>query len=460
MIKKSQLVTLVLATIIAFSFAEVNAQEPMVFNLEQAITYAQDNHPDIKLKKLQIEDAKERVKETASIGLPQVNAGLEYQYFIEKPRQVAPDFLTPAVYGVLFAEDLVQPFPLDVGTQEFTFAQTHNLTPSINLSSLIFDGSYIVGLRAARSYGDLVQKDLNIAITTVRKNVIDGYLPLLILDENLRNLDLNISNLDMLLKETQAVYNEGFAELLDVERLQLSLSNLKSEKDNLDRQRAVALNALKIQMGFPMDKAIEIADSIEGVLEGSRGDELLASTANVESRPEVDYLNSTLELNELNIQLNKAAYLPTISAFLSYQNTYLGDDFANGTWLPTSVLGANISIPIFAGFGRKAKVARAKIDLEEVKIQRERAIDGFKLELSNAKTNYVNAKKRMEARKENLDLAVRIFDTTKIKYKEGVGSSIEVSTAEQSVYQSQQFYFQAVFELLQAESNLAKALGQ
>jgi len=217
---------------------------------------------------------------------------------------------------------------------------------------------------------------------------------------------------------------------------------------------------LKIQMGFPMDKAIEIADSIEGVLERSKGDELLASTANVESRPEVDYLNSTLELNELNIQLNKAAYLPTVSAFLSYQNTYLGDDFANGTWLPTSVLGANISIPIFAGFGRKAKVARAKIDLEEVKIQRERAIDGFKLELSNAKTNYVNAKKRMEARKENLDLAVRIFDTTKIKYKEGVGSSIEVSTAEQSVYQSQQFYFQAVFELLQAESNLAKALGQ
>jgi outer membrane protein len=460
MIKKNQLVTLVFAILFTFSFADSYAQESMIFNLEQAITYAQDNHPEIKLKKLQIEDAQQRVKETAAIGLPQVNGGLEYQYFIEKPRQIAPDFLTPAVYSILFAEQLVQPFDLAIGNQEFTFAQTHNLTPSINLSSLIFDGSYIVGLRAAKAYGSLVQNDLTIALTTVRKNVIDGYLPLLILDENLKNLGLNINNLETLLKETKAIYEEGFAELLDVERLQLSLSNLKSEKDNLERQRAVALNALKLQMGFPVDKAMEISDSIEAVLARSNGDELLVSTATVESRPEIDYLNTSLALNELNIQLNKAAYLPSISAYVSYQNTYLGDEFSNGTWLPTSVFGANVSIPIFAGFGRKAKVARAKIDLEEVKIQKSIAIDGFKLELDNARTNYINAKKRMESRKENLDLANRIFETTKVKYREGVGSSIEVSTAEQSVYESQQFYYQAVFELLQAEANLAKALGQ
>ncbi len=460
MIKRNQLVNLVFAALIVLFHKPLLAQEAMEFNLEQAITYAQDNHPDIKLKKLQIEDAQQRVKETAAIGLPQVNGGLEYQYFIEKPRQIAPDFLTPAVYGILFQEQLVQPFPLDIGTQEFTFVQSHNLTPSINLSSLIFDGSYIVGLRAAKAYGSLVQQDLSIALSTVRKSVIDGYLPILILDENLTNLDLNIVNLEVLLKETEAIYNEGFAELLDVERLKLSLSNLKSEKDNLERQRVVALNALKIQMGFPMEKELEIADSINEVLERSKGDELLVSSATIESRPEIGYLNTTLDLNELNIKLNKAAYLPSVSAYVSYQNTYLGDDFSNGTWLPTSVFGANISIPIFAGFGRKAKVARAKIDLEEVKIQRERALDGFKLELSNAKTNYINAKKRLESRKENLDLAQRIFETTKIKYREGVGSSIEVSTAEQSVYQSQQYYYQAVFELLQAESNLAKALGQ
>lgn len=460
MIKRNQLVNLVIAASIVLFHKPILAQESMVFNLEQAITYAQDNHPDIKLKRLQIEDAQQRVKETAAVGLPQVNGELEYQYFIEKPRQIAPDFLTPAVYNILFNEGLIQPFPLDIGNQEFTFAQNHNLTPRINLSSLIFDGSYIVGLRASKAYRSLVQKDLNIALSTVRKNVIDGYLPILILDANLKNLDLNILNLEVLLKETQAIYDEGFAELLDVERLKLSLSNLKSEKDNLERQRAVTLNALKMQMGFPMEKEIEISDSINDVLTRSKGDELLASTASVESRPEIEYLNTTLDLNELNIQLNKAAYLPSVSAYVSYQNTYLGDKFSDGTWLPTSVFGANVSIPIFAGFGRKAKVARAKIDLEEVKIQREQALDGFKLELSNAKTNYMNAKKRLESRKENLDLAQRIFDTTKIKYREGVGSSIEVSTAEQSVYQSQQYYYQAVFELLQAESNLAKALGQ
>ncbi len=435
-------------------------QEGKIFTLDQAINYAQDNHPDIQLKKLQIRDAEQQVKETAAIGLPQINGGLEYQYFIEKPRQIAPDFLSPAVYGILFQEGLVQPFPIDVGTQEFTFAQSHNLTPSVTLSSLIFDGSYIVGLRAARSYNSLVQKDLNISFANVRKNVIDAYLPLLIIDENLKNLDLNISNLSQLLEQTEATFKEGFVEKLDVDRLKLSLSNLESERENLIRQRVVALNALKMQMGFPVGSQMDIEGSIEQVLETSKGQQLLASTLSVDNRPEVDYLNTTIELNELNIQRYKAGYLPSLSAYVSYQNTYLGDDFSNGTWLPTSVFGARLNIPIFAGMGRKAQIERAKIDLEEVKVRKEQALEGFTLELSNAKTNFINAQGRLEVRKENLDLAQQIYETTQIKYKEGVGSSIEVSTAEQGLYQSQQYYYQAVFELLRAEADLAKALGQ
>ena len=435
-------------------------QEGKTFTLDQAINYAQDNHPDIQLKKLQIRDAEQQVKETAAIGLPQINGGLEYQYFIEKPRQIAPDFLSPAVYGILFQKGLIQPFPFTVGTQEFTFAQSHNLTPSVSLSSLIFDGSYIVGLRAARSYNSLVQKDLNISFANVRKNVIDAYLPLLIIDENLKNLDLNISNLSQLLEQTEATFKEGFVEKLDVDRLKLSLSNLESERENLIRQRVVALNVLKMQMGFPVDSQMDIEGSIEQVLATSKGQQLLASTLSVDDRPEVDYLNTTIELNELNIQRYKAGYLPSLSAYVSYQNTYLGDDFSNGTWLPTSVFGAKLNIPIFAGMGRKAQIERAKIDLEEVKVRKEQALEGFTLELSNAKTNFINAQARLEVRKDNLDLAKQIYETTQIKYKEGVGSSIEVSTAEQGLYQSQQYYYQSVFELLRAEADLAKAIGQ
>lgn len=459
MIKFYQIGALAIGCLILFATPNLNAQEVTVFNLEQAISYAQDNHPDIKLKKLQIDDAREQVRETAAIGIPQLNGGIEYQYFIQKPQQVASDFLTPAVYAILFAEQVVEPRAIEVSTQQFTFVQSHNLTPSLTLSSLIFDGSYIVGLRAAKEYGSLVQKDLQVSLAQVRKNVIDSYLPILILDENLKNLDNNITNLQALLKETKAIYEEGFAELLDVDRLQLSLSNLISERDNLKRQRTVALNALKIQMGLPIEQSINIDDNIEMVLANSRGAELIASTGDISNRPEMDYLNTSIKLNELNIDRYRAAYLPSLSAFASYQNAYVADDFADGVWIPNTVVGARLNVPLFAGMGRKAKVARARIDLEKVKLQRDLAVDGFKLELSNARTNYMNAEKRLQSRKENLELAERIYETTKIKYKEGVGSSIEVSNAEQSVYQSQQYYYQAIFELLRAESDLAKALG-
>ena len=135
------------------------AQEAL--SLEDAVNYALENNLELKNAQLNVVDANEQIVERRAIGIPQINAGVNYQYFIDIPTQVLPDFLSPSIYGVLFAEGLVEPRELMEGPGvPAQFGTKHNLTASVDLSTLIFDGSYFVGLQAAKAYRTYSQQQL------------------------------------------------------------------------------------------------------------------------------------------------------------------------------------------------------------------------------------------------------------------------------------------------------------
>jgi len=182
---------------------------------------------------------------------------------------------------------------------------------------------------------------------------------------------------------------------------------------------------------------------------------------NYEKRPEVRVLELGINLNQLNVDLNKSGYLPSLAAFGSYQQSAQGNNlFDNPVWVPSAVVGLQLNVPIFDGFEKRAKINRAKLDLEEAMMQKTRLERAINLEVSNARTSYQNAMKRLDTRDKNMKLANRIYETTRIKYKEGVGSSLEISQAEQALYDAQQNYIQARYDLLVAKRALDKALGE
>ena len=439
----------------------VSAQDAQPFSLQEAIEYAKLNHPDVKVKILNIEDAEQQIIENRAIGIPQVNAGMDYQYFVDIPTQILPDFISPTVYAILEAEDLITdpmpPIPQSVPAQ---FGTKHNLSANLNVSALIFDGSYFVGLKAAREYREFTDAELQNTIADVRINVINSYLPILILDETATTIRKNIEKITSVYEETKAYYEEGFVERLDVDRLELSIANLETELEAVEIQRSTATNALKFAMGYPIEGNIELTDDMESVLNNSIGDELAMAKLDYNLRPDYVLANEGIQLNELNIKLQKSSFLPSIGAFGSYQQSLLTNDLSNGEWYPTTVLGLNLNVPIFSGLGKKAKVSRAEIDLQQSIEQLNYLESAISLEVENARSTYLNARKRLENRKKNMDLAERIYNTTQTKYSEGVGSSLEVNQAEQDVYTAQQNYYQAVFDVLTAESALAKALGK
>lgn len=425
-------------------------QEAEKMTLQQAINYALQNSPQINISKNNIEDADQQIRERKSVGLPQLNGDISFNHYLVLPVTILPEE---------FTKDPATGKPNPNISREIKFGVKNNLSAGVSLSMLAFDGSYLVGLKAARLYKDYVQKDYSVKQTEVKNSVIMAYLPALIIDISLQTLDKNINNLKKLNGDVKETFNAGFAEQLDVDRLDLSLSNLQVEKENLLRQKEIAVNYLKFTINYPVDKELIISDDINTLLKEVPADDL-TSAINYNSRPEYAVLNTSQQLNELNIKLYQAGYLPSASIFGNYNYSLQGDNFSDAFLSPVSLVGAKINIPIFDGFGKKAKIARARIQLLNLLEQKkvfERSVD---LEVSNARKSYLNADQRMKTQKKNLELAERIYNTTQVKYKEGTGSSLEITQAEQSLYTSQQNYNQAIYDLINAKANLDKSLGK
>ena len=436
-----------LTLLLAFGLSAQEAAPP-VYSLQNAVDFALLNSNTIRNARVDILDAEQNVRERLSTGLPNINGSLDYTRYLKVP--VLP---LPEAFAAL------NPDPNAPAPDGIAFQRKNNFVGGLSMSSMIFDGSFFVGLRAARASKQYFNLQLEQAERDIRSQVTQQYFPVLLLSTNLEILDSNLSNVQKLLRESKAQYEAGFVEQLDVDRLQLSLNNLQSNRENLVQQRENALRALKFTLNFPDDQELQVADDLEQ-LELDVDAAALAADIPYQQRAEVRLLDETLVLQDLNIELQKAAYLPRLDASAAAQYQYQGDSFSDGFWAPTVLVGVSAFIPIYDGGGRSARLQRARLDKEKVVNQRDDVVRGIALEVRNARGTFNTARQRLEVTRGNLDLARRIYETTQIKYREGVGSSIETVQAEQQLYESQANYLNALYDALVAKEDLYLALGR
>ena len=422
--------------------------ETPIFTLTDAVDFAFENANSIRNARVDILDAEQNIREQLSSGLPQFSAAIDYTRYLKVPVLPLPDGFAPP-----------NPDPNAPVPEGIAFQRKNSFTSGLNFNAMIFDGSFFVGLRAARASRDYFNLQLEDAQRQVRNQVTQSYFPVLLTGTNLDIVERNIQNLEDLLRETEAQYEAGFVEQLDVDRLVLSLNNLRANRNDLEQQRENALRALKFALNYPDDKPLEVSDDLEA-LELEVEEAALTSDVPYQQRSEVRLLDQTLALQDLNVDLQRAAYLPRLSAVASAQYQYQGDNFTDGFWAPTALVGLSASIPIYDFGGRASRLERARLEKEKVVNQRDDLIRSINLEVLNARGTFNSARNRLETTRQNQELAQRIYDTTQIKYREGVGSSIEVVQAEQQLYEAQANYLNALYDTLVAKEDLYIALGR
>lgn len=417
------------------------------YSLDDAIAYALVNHNDVKRNALDRTDADWQVKEYWSTGLPQVNGNIGYQYFFKIPTTIVP----AGSFGPGTPETQLQ------------FGTSNILNAGLSATAQLFDGGFLVGLKAQKAYKELVESQLGQTERDIRVNVTKAYLNVLVLQESQQIIDGNIESIGKTKYETQALYDNGFAEQLDVDRLQLTLHNLEAEQQNLVQIIESTKILLKFQMGYPIYDNISLTDEINA-LEASRPVNMDAELTDwsYTDRVEFGLLDQSIGLSDIQVRAFKAQYLPTLTASIDYIQSLQTDDLfsSDNKWFPTGIAGLNLAIPIYDAKGKKSKIERARIEREELLLQRndlQRVVD---MEIKTAQIGVENARRNLKQRDESSKLAQKIYDTTLIKYKEGVGASLEVNQAEIELLSAQRNYIDALFNYLIARTDFERAIGK
>jgi len=429
------------------------------FTLKQALEYSLLHNLQLDNNQLNIKQTDWQLKEIKSLGLPQVKVSADYQYFIDIPTQFLPDFISPAIYGVLMAEGLI-PYK-NINTDGLTpvqFGQKNNFTVGIQASQLVFSGNYLIGLEALKTIQELSIKQIKRTTKEIKRDVTKAYYTCLIANENKIMLDKNITLLEKSLKETKEYYKNGFVEQLDIERLELSLQSLLAQTENINRQIKLTEDLLKFQMGLDLHTAIILKDSLSQFTTQS-----INFIDQSESRIELEILKTQRYLTELNVKKYKSTKWPTIAALASVSANRPSNIFdyykLKQKFFPTSLIGINVSMPLWDSGTRKAQIQQALIDGLKIDNAMEMMRQGMALEKSKAKTDYDNAMNTINNLKQNIALAQKIYDKTRIKYKEGVGSSIEITQAESKLFETQTSYINAIYQMLIARTDLKNAYG-
>jgi outer membrane protein TolC len=452
------LFTLLSAAIMLSTFAQQG--ETLSLSLEEALSKAKTNNQTLANAQLDIAYAETQVSEIKAQGLPQVNGSAGFTHNLEIATQVLPDFISPSVYGVLFEEGVIAPKDFTIGTFPAQFGVPYTMQAGIGVNQLLFDGTFFLGLKAASEFVNVSRLSASKSEIDVKEAVTKAYYMALISDRNIGQLNKSLDNIKKMKIETQAMYDAGFAEKLDVDRLILSVSNLEININKLQNQAKLAKQLLLNSIGLNVNQELTLTSTLP-TEETTIGN--LAESFNPDNRIEIKLLDQQQRLNELSLKRYKVGYVPSLFGNFNYGgNTFAGEgSFGDlgDEWFPVSSYGVSLNVPIFDGFYKKAKTNQVKIDMQKTENTKKQAVLGMNLQVSQAKTNYINALKTIELQKQSKVLAESIYNTTAIKFKEGIGSSFEMITAESDLTQARTNYLNALYELNVAKIDLNKALG-
>ena len=447
--------------------AQENANQ--TFTLQQCIEYALQNQTAMKNAKLDEEIANARIAEIRGKGLPQLNGSVQ----AVNNNPLRRMFMAASDQNP-FTQSL--PFPIENGSiiaMNNFFQLPSSGEANVSASQLIFNGSYLVGIQATKTYKELAVKGTEMNTIKVIEQIQKAYYSVIISRERMKLFDINIARVDSFHRYTKALYEAGFVEKLDVDRIEVSLNNLLTEKENFNNLFELSKELLKFQMNYPMDKNLEVAGSVADI---EHNINFVIDKTITNKRIEISLLETQIKLQKLDLKNYYSTFFPTISAFgtLGYstqsnnikglfmtntkgipENTMVGPD----KWYRHSILGLNIIIPIFDGFQTSNKIKQAQFNIQKLENQYSTLQQGQLLELSQAEIILKNNLKSLENQKKTMDLSQEIARITKIKYSEGVGSNLEVINAEASLKETQINYYNALYNVVIAKIDLQKALG-
>ncbi len=423
------------------------AQDKKLFSLKEAVAYALANNVNCLNAEIDASIAKAKKNEVIGAGLPQISGSFDTKDFVQLPTSLLPAQVFGGAPGTFI--------PVKFGTQ-------YNTTAGISASQGIFNTEFIGALHSTKVVMELSEK--NFQRTRIETTVIvsKAYYTVLVNRQRLKLLYANLERIKKLSDDTKIMNENGVVEKIDVDRVTVAYNNLLSEKEKIERMVTLTENLLKFQMGLGQQTPIVLSDSLN--MDDMPNAALsVTDKMNYASRIEYSMMTSQKQLNELDLKKNNMAYLPNFFLYGSASAQAMRSKFdiydTKQKWYPFGIVGATITVPIFDGFQKHYRIQQSKLNLVKTMNTMNNLENAIDMEVASAKTSYQNALSSLAIQKENIKLAQGVYDVTKKKYDAGVGSNLEVMTAETSQKEAQTNFYNALYDYYIAKIDYEKATG-
>lgn len=429
---------LILFLLLGLATFEIQGQEVRSFSLQEAKDYAIDNSYKSRIAEYDVTESEYQVKQTMAMGLPQLNGNVDYTYNFALPVQLLP-------------AEIVGGEPGDF--QEIQFGTKNSMVAGATLQQLIFDGTYLVGVKGAKVYSELVRQQKGATDYEVKKNTADAYYLSIVAVENHKMLLENQVEIKKQLYETSIMYDNGLVEELKVDQLKLNAGKIRIEVQNAARQMLISHNMLKFQMGIVLSDSIVLSEDIQELINNASLE--IAGRYGYDVSDNIQYrvADEWVNVRDMQIRLEKAKYLPSLNAMLNVTGSSYVDSFnyfEGANWYGSSYLGVSMKVPIFSGMDRYNGVQRARVNSDIMRVQREQTEASLNLELTSSNANFNQALAAFNISLENVEVAKKIRDRTNRKFQEGLASSFDVTIAQTQLINDQ-------FELVGSALNLFEA---
>ena len=435
---KKQILILLIVGHGAIMMAQQKAADTLYFSLDEAMLFAMENNLNAKNARLNVDAADQRVWETAATGLPQVNASVNYNYNINLPTTLIPDFTGDPSEKI-----------------EIQFGTKHNATAGVVGNQLLFSGEYIIGLQTAKIFKEFTKRNTERTEQQVRQSVIENYYLVLLGEATLELLEDNRDNVQLTYEETYQLYKSGFVEEIEADQLEVVLIDLQNSVLSMERQIMATKNLLKFQMGVAREKNIVLNDNLADLIATIDYTATLGVDFTIEENIDYQIVSEQERLAYMDMKLKRSAYLPSLSAFYSMDFAAQRDEFnfldSNENWYKASMVGLSFNVPIFSSGLRRAGVSQKKIAYEQAKNNKEFAAEGLEVEFVQYKYDFANALEKYRSDKKNLELSEKVVRVTNIKYTEGLATSLELTQVNNQYLQALTNYTSSMVEVLNAK---------
>lgn len=468
--KTKLIITITLSALFTFPGISALAQnqntvaEQHAFSAREAVDYALENSVQVKNALLDIQSQQAMNKEITAAALPKLSASASGTFNPKVAVQTIQDFISPAVYGVLVDNNVKDgsgnpiKMPSDFNYFPIGFGAKWAGQAGIDFQQLLFDGQVFVGLQARRASIKNATLAAEVTQEQIKANVYKIYYQLVVGKRQLGTIDANIKNLEKLLHDTKQIYKNGFAEKLDVDKVQVQLSNLETEKLKAKNQLDAGLEGLKFLMQMPPQDQLVLTDTLS---DAELKADIISEDYSYENRKEFQQLETAMELGKFNIKRYKLSKIPTIALAANYGESgqWQNFDFFKGPYYSSSYIALRINFSIFDGGAKNAQIQQAKIDLRKMENNLEALKYSIDNDVKQARILMKSALITMDAQKRNIELAQDVYNTTKLKYEQGVGSNQEMSTAQTDLITAQNNYYSSLYDAIISKIDFLKASG-